>query len=429
MLGIIVFATVLSVLSVLTISRPHIAIVGLLCMFGLEQLGQIYIPFLRTYGTLTNLYVLILLIIALGLTYRSQKFIARPNCRQSKVAFLSTVLYVVALVTLLWTPVDGWAYWKATWPYLIAHILIAAMLIRQLDDLEQVQKTFIWLGGIVLLFMATVPDWGNRSLIVAGEDEDLGLPLGLAQMSGYLLIIGTIHFRKNYLSAAWLVVAILAALVVAIKTASRGQTIFSVLSILLVTPLVWRRMTPKHVLQLSLMASLIALATYYIFQTTGSFTQRWQGTALLDDLSHRLGLVSLLLSEWISSPKAIIFGLGNSSSFSDDLVGGYPHVVPLEILGEEGIVGFLLFIAIIYVAFRQAKRFHALTFLSKDVKRVYAANFGCFLFTLLLSCKQGSLMNSSEIFLFAALGEKYLNLIQRELYRSKVVGGRRQNDI
>ena len=101
-------------------------------------------------------------------------------------------------------------------------------------------------------------------------------------------------------------------------------------------------------------------------------------------------------------------------ALSTELIGVYPHVVLLEILGEEGVIGFVLFVSIVLVSVRQAKRFKAVTILSKEAKKVYAANFGCLIYTLLLSFKQGSLINSPEIFLFAIISEKYFYLIKRE---------------
>jgi hypothetical protein len=37
-------------------------------------------------------------------------------------------------------------------------------------------------------------------------------------------------------------------------------------------------------------------------------------------------------------------------------------------------------------------------------------------FTFLLSLKQGSLINSSMIFLFAVIGERYYHLVKSEIY-------------
>jgi hypothetical protein len=110
-----------------------------------------------------------------------------------------------------------------------------------------------------------------------------------------------------------------------------------------------------------------------------------------------------------------MFGLGNSASHA--VVGKYTHIVPVEVLGEEGIIGFCLLLAIILVVIRQGQRFNSLTFLSRDVKRVYAANYGCFVFTLLLSLKQGSLINSSVLFLFIVLGDRFFRLLKLELAR------------
>jgi len=419
MLGAFVYAAILVILSILTIRKPPVALVGILCMFGLEQLGLIYLPFLRTHGTFTNVYILLLVILAVALSYRSGRFAIGINNQHSKVWVLSISLYLFAFLSLTWAPGNPWDNWTAAWPYLIANIILAPLLIGRIDDLEQVQKTFIWLGGSLVLFLAFVPDWGPRSLLIVGTEDDLGLPLALAQMSGYLLIMATIHFRKNYLSIGCLSLVLIGALVVAIRTDSRGQLIFSILSIVLVSPLIWKRISIKNASQLVVAITFIVLLSFFIFDALNVYSDRWKATEMIVDFAVRFGMTKAVLTEWINSPLAIIFGLGNSASFSDDVLGTYPHIVPLEVLGEEGFIGFILFIFIVLLSVKQAKHLSALTFLSKDLKKVYAANFGCFVYTLLLSLKQGSLLNSSVLFLFAVVSEKYFYLIKRELYRNE----------
>ena len=135
---------------------------------------------------------------------------------------------------------------------------------------------------------------------------------------------------------------------------------------------------------------------------------------MLFDFSERLDLALILLDRWSLSPLTIIFGLGNSASFSPSIIGVYPHVVPLEVLGEEGLIGFFLFALVLFLTFSQVKIAALPGALTQSQRKVYAANLACFVFSLFLAFKQGSLLGSYAIFLFAALGEKYLILCARE---------------
>ena len=417
LLGTAFFVLILAILTVLTLRKPHLALVGVLSMFGLEQLGQLYIPFLRTHGAFTNIYILLLLGVAVALTFRAGSLSSRFTYSNAKVRTFSIALYLYAFLSLTWGPEIAQLNWSSTWPYLVANMVLAPLVISRIEDLEEVQKVFIWLCGSLVLFLAVVPEWAGRSPIVAGTDEGLGVPLSMAQMSGYLLITTIVHFKKSYLSVLWLSVVLVGALVVAVKTGSRGQLIFSIVGFALVAPLIWRKFSVKNTLQLAVVVAFVATLSVYIMGQTGAASSRWQAGTMMSDLATRFGHAEVLLGEWINSPSAVMFGLGNSASFADDLLGGYPHMVPLEVLGEEGVIGFLLFISIVVLSVRQASRFRSVTILSTDVKKVYAASFGCFLFTLLLSFKQGSLLNSSVIFLFAVLSEKYFYLIKRGAYQ------------
>jgi len=295
-------------------------------------------------------------------------------------------------------------------------LVLAPLLINRRSDFKDSQETFIWLGGALIVFMAFVPEWGARSLVTSGSGQEMYSPLSLAQLAGYLLITATIYFKKNYLNIGWLTLVIVAALVVALKSGSRGQFFISILSVFLVAPLVWERVTFKNAVKFALTGALIALTSYYAFDMAVTHSSRWKIGQMADDMNVRWNMAQILLSAWINSPLAIIFGLGNSASISGDLIGAYPHIVLLEILGEEGIIGFVLFLAVILLSVRQAMRLNTLTILSKDVRRAYAASFGCFLFTLFLSFKQGSLINSPMIFFFAAISEKYFCLVKLNLY-------------
>jgi hypothetical protein len=305
---------------------------------------------------------------------------------------------------------------------------MAPALLNEIKDLEDVQRTFIWAGGAIAVFLAFVPEWGARAIKMSGSGEEIALPLALAELSGYLLITATIYVKRNILSIAWLALVVISSLTVAVNTGSRGQLIFSILSFALVAPVVWKHFTPKKALQLALTGVALVLISSYILSTSDTYKSRWETAEMFEDLDQRFEMAGILLSEWITSPFAIIFGLGNSASFLPSLNGVYPHIVVMEVLGEEGLVGFTILMLFLLTMLRQAWLFSRLKFLSVDVRKSYAICFGCFLYTLLLSFKQGSLLTTPIMFFFAILCEKYFHLVKLAIYRGEYSSDFRARD-
>jgi O-antigen ligase len=106
----------------------------------------------------------------------------------------------------------------------------------------------------------------------------------------------------------------------------------------------------------------------------------------------------------------LLFGLGNSASWSRSLVGGYPHVVPLEILGELGLFGFVLFAVAVLTLFLRAFTGSTRRNMPHNAVLDFAALFGCWVFALLLSCKQGTVIFSTDLLMYAVLAEKCLRI-------------------
>jgi hypothetical protein len=126
-----------------------------------------------------------------------------------------------------------------------------------------------------------------------------------------------------------------------------------------------------------------------------------------------------LLQHWLKAsdgdPTVFLLGLGNSASFSQRIIGFYPHMVVPEILGEEGLLGLGLFGSAVWVSIRSMRNAYRL---SKDVpvhRGILATLAASFTFAFLLSFKQGSLLSfSAELFSFAILIERQTRLLAFE---------------
>ena len=93
-----------------------------------------------------------------------------------------------------------------------------------------------------------------------------------------------------------------------------------------------------------------------------------------------------------------LFGLGNSSAFQ--VLGIYPHITGLEVLAEEGIFGAAIYLIILLLTFRSVKRIIKLPLRDSERQGV-AILAGLFIFELILSWKQGSLLFSVYVFAYA----------------------------
>jgi O-antigen ligase len=85
-------------------------------------------------------------------------------------------------------------------------------------------------------------------------------------------------------------------------------------------------------------------------------------------------------------------------------------MVPLEVLAEEGLVGFGMWLLIFFVALTQLRLIRKPMFQHSEAKKAFLTIFACLIFSTLLSFKQGSLISFSIPFVFVALQERLIAL-------------------
>jgi O-antigen ligase len=110
-------------------------------------------------------------------------------------------------------------------------------------------------------------------------------------------------------------------------------------------------------------------------------------------------MARVLIAASTANFATTVFGLGNSSAFH--VVGFYPHITALEVVAEEGILGAIIYFAILFLAFRNAIRISRNAALSASDRNALAILTGLFVFELILSWKQGSLLFSVYVFAYA----------------------------
>jgi hypothetical protein len=110
-------------------------------------------------------------------------------------------------------------------------------------------------------------------------------------------------------------------------------------------------------------------------------------------------MAGAVLTHWAASPTTMVFGLGSSASFDTRIVGFYPHVTPAEILGEEGIIGFALFAALMILGAASARHVAAASRIDSVVPDVISSVTAMLCFVFLQSMKEGSLLGNYEVFM------------------------------
>jgi hypothetical protein len=107
----------------------------------------------------------------------------------------------------------------------------------------------------------------------------------------------------------------------------------------------------------------------------------------------------------------MLFGLGNSSAIT--LLSIYPHITGIEVLAEEGLLGAVIYISIIILTFRSVSRVVRTLGERQRERHAVAMLVGLFVFELVLSWKQGTLLSSVYVFAYSImLGRIDLQLVE-----------------
>lgn len=411
MLGALVYLGIFGLLVVCTLRKPAFGLAAALCMFVIEQWGQTKVAFVASQGSLTNyLFGSIVLLGVVSQLLRNGSI--RPI--NGPVHLCVILLYLYSAVSLMWTPASVAAIeeWDHNLPYAVLLLLLAPILIRDVDDAREGLLATQAVGGFLAACFALFVNYGFRSVTSdLGEEGDVRLPGALAEIGGYLFIISSLLAKRTAFSLAFsLGLMVLGGLMV-MQSGTRGQLLSMILCA--GTFVVVSRSTSARQRNLLLVigGTLSALAAYLAFTELSQFfystnNARWTVEGAEDAYGGRVAMASALLDRyWSEGPLALIFGLGTSASFAPDIVGFYPHVVPVEVLGELGLVGAALFLTIVWRTISLTLKTFDTQDPKSDDRRVTMVVAALFTFELLLSLKEGSLLRGLNVFLFAILLE------------------------
>jgi hypothetical protein len=251
-----------------------------------------------------------------------------------------------------------------------------------------------------------------------GVGNAAGNPLAIASVASWVCLIGLLmNFRgmaRFWQVMRWVVVA--AGLVLTFRSGSRGQLLGLLAVGVMFMPLSRRiKSIPGFIGAVIGVVVLLGLA-YWAF---GEFAEgkRWTMDQMVTDYREgRIGHALLLIQAWLASGAARwIIGLGNSAAFAPFLLGGYPHFVPGEVLAEEGMVGFALYLLILILGVRTFRRAYAMVWQDPAERGRLAVLGALCTFEFILTMKQGSLIGNTAFFTYLIILGRYEAALRQEL--------------
>ncbi len=399
----IIFLVIVGFLFYGSLKNPTTAVAGTLLLFGLEQWGQAKIPILAVNSSFTNYIIGSIVAAALVVQFLKRKIKIGDY---PGAGYLVAFLFLYAYASSIWAPnveVSA-AQWRKAWPYIITFVIFAPLLISDTQEIEKMLETFIVLGFILTVLLLFTVTWENRGVLIEyGSSKSMGNPLATAQMAGHI-IIATILGSSLSLIKPWRIlrwVGVVACIALAVKAGSRGQ----VISLIFILSFFWainqKKFSVWTIFTTLAGCTLIGLVIgIFIQEFWGSGNIRWSQEQMTKDVSGRFDMAFRLLSVWWKGDfLTIIFGLGNSASFDHRIIGFYPHVVPLEILGEEGLLGFLFYILIIGLVVHNFFKSYRSTHDLQNYRKIIVTLAAMFVYSFLLTLKQGNFLGNTDMWM------------------------------
>jgi hypothetical protein len=407
----LIYASIFGFIVLVVLRRPSVAMGAFMCTYGLEQWAQSRNSWFFINSSLTNMATAGLLVWAL--VVRQIKGQGTLGDGVTPMGWVIIALFGWSAASILWSIDGGSAIgnWKSSLPYLAASIVLLPLTIRNLADVKAGLLMTVLLGVFILLLLLTTTDWDGRTITLQGSAASIksnkGNPLAIASLAGWIALIALLcNFRG--LGPLMVVVrysVVLLGLVIAMRSGSRGQVFALVTAGLLFLPASRGLQNAKQIVLLTISAITTVVVAVLTFQFLGlGESTRWSSEEMFETYGNsRLGPAGIVIERWWDEgPITWIFGLGTSASYHAELIGFYPHLVALEVLGELGVVGFVL---LCIVAFGTIITTIRLSQIAPDLESrgVAAAMGGLFMFEVILSFKQGSLLGTPFSFGFALI--------------------------
>ncbi|MEM9065845.1 MAG: O-antigen ligase family protein [Planctomycetota bacterium] len=393
---------------VFTVARPQYAIVLLLLLYPMEQVMQANIPQLGAAPWLINVIV--------GLLVLFGSFRALIGAYSPFTGYLNPVmgataaLYAVTFVGVLLGPDVAGAFDKlrSASPYLALLLIFPTLLVTRLEDWRRIIVPTLAGGSAVLVLMLLSPRtvFAGARLIIDLEDVvgGAGNPLATAQLGGLIAIFGVLYKSERGGQVLLLIriAAIGLGLSIAALSGSRGQLIASIAASLICFPLARQVRNPVQFVG-TVVSSFVFLAVGYAVLgrvLSGRAGERWGAEALQDGVDSRLYFATEALMAWAQNPAAWPLGTGTFSSGAliAALEDTYIHNSVVQVIAENGVIGFTLFATAMWLTYRAGMRLVSLYSNNPGLRSAAACLIAMCIYEFLLSLKQGDFVATGAPF-------------------------------
>jgi hypothetical protein len=409
MFGMATCFALLLILTIGTIRRPAVAFAGILCLFGLKQWGQNSSVLLAENRTIVNFAIALIVVIGV---LRNWSIVKRQVQFISPLWLLVLALYAYAFISVVWAPElqTSLDQWVAAIPYLLMIVVLAPLLLSDADGIRSVVHWTVSIGGTVCALALVYGTWGMRGLLVHENSMATAEtnPLAIANLGGTIVVVSVVSLMapgRTYARLMYMmyILMIPIGLAVVLRSGSRGQLIVAAAAALVGMLMASRRRNFWSLLIVAVSVAAIAAVGWWIWNQLGVQSNRWTGDQSAEDVRGRIQMATTLLSVASSNAATLVAGLGNSSSFH--YLGIYPHIAPLEVLAEEGIIGLGLYVAICVLAFRSTVVLWRYARSLQDAGLHYGVSIlaALFLFEWFLTFKQATLLSSTYAFAYAII--------------------------
>jgi len=392
-------------LLVLVWFRPGAACGLTISGFVIEQVAQAFVPLAGQSDQLFNYIVGAAVVLAIV----RQLFQHGPAALMPGYATRCALLLLgyIAL-TVLWSlfPSTTEKSLEVAAPYLVLFAFMSPLTVQSSRDISDALEVVIFGTSGALLLLLVFATWEARSVYLPYSGQASN-PLALTQAAGSVLVAATMTtVVRDRCGRFFLPVAAAIALVVLLiflRTQSRGQ-ILGAAGVTALFVAVTRR--GRVWLVVGALGFALIVASGFLQEEIASNAARWDQRQLAKDIGQdRLAVAEQLLDYWMaSSTSHQVLGLGHAAAQDPRLIGSYPHVVPIEVLCEEGLVGavfytvtLLVAVASYWIAMRQSRATPLGAFLP--------AMFALYCYEFTLTLKQGTIVGNWTFLLFVVLSD------------------------
>lgn len=384
------------------------------CLFAIKQLLQGSAGVFRdSLAGSQSINVIIALVSGIAGTRQVIQTPAKMRGFLNPTWYLTMALYLWALTSCVWSyaPSLGFESFVAAAPYLLLFLVIVPLIVTNIDDWRRVTGAWFVISFCVAALILLNPDFTMKSgrlgldLGIAGLKNSRTNPLETGTIGGFCILLGLLYSGSSRptILVVFRLAAVLVGTALAVKSGSRGQFFAAVIAAALAYPVAKpvtdiRRTVTAAIVIVVFLGVVVLLADQVM--TSGGFQdeKRWSSSGLESGSGVRFENIFVLLSEYANSPGRWLTGLGFYSFSAIDSTQDYSHCISVDMLAELGVLGFVLYLAIIVRVVKDTIASLAAVSNSLELRNALGCLVGLLIYQFLLANKQGNLLGSCMLF-------------------------------